>query len=394
MTPSPHRRSRCRRATSPTRRSRRVGAIDAAVARGAPVTRRLGDAVWRDLARPGPGLARLPRRRSRVRARRAQRQLLAAALGRRARVDPTHATTTTVERARRRRVAARRRARRRAHRAVGVRRAARATTRCSRAPASSPARELYEMRVPLPDRRAIRVARPASPCATSCPGSDEAAWLEVNNRAFANHPEQGAWIEATLARRMAEPWFDPSTLRARVRRPTGLAGFNWCKVHPPPRDAIRRSARSSSSASIPVCAGSGLGRPLALEGLARLARSRCSRRDRCSPHADNARALKLYREPRLHGAPRSTARTSATSTPRDVACTATSPTRERRPRAPRRARRAAVPRRPGVRRAVGAAPTARRADERRARPCAPTSSRRCRSRSTPVTEQRGDDDMT
>ena len=81
-------------------------------------------------------------------------------------------------------------------------------------------------------------------CATFEPGRDEAAWLAVNNRAFENHPEQGGWIEATLARRMAEPWFDPS-LFLLAFDDDGLAGFNWCKLHDARRSPIPRSARSS-----------------------------------------------------------------------------------------------------------------------------------------------------
>ena len=72
------------------------------------------------------------------------------------------------------------------------------------------------------------------------PGIDDAAWLQVNNRAFENHPEQGAWIKTTLERRLAEDWFDPSLFVLAFdddddnddNDDADLAGFNWCKQHP------------------------------------------------------------------------------------------------------------------------------------------------------------------
>jgi mycothiol synthase len=61
-------------------------------------------------------------------------------------------------------------------------------------------------------------------------GRDADAWLEQNNAAFANHPEQGAWHQRDLDERTHEPWFDPSgflllEIEGRV------AASCWTKVH-------------------------------------------------------------------------------------------------------------------------------------------------------------------
>jgi mycothiol synthase len=154
-----------------------------------------------------------------------------------------------------------------------------------------PARDLYEMRVALPLAESPQWP-PGITARDFEPGRDEAAWLQVNNRAFAHHPEQGAWTEATLARRMQEPWFDP-TIFVMAFDDTGLAGFNWCKIHP-------ATVTDPALGEIwvigvdPRCAGHGLGRPLAVEGLSRV-HARGLSTGSLFTDADNTPAVKLYR---------------------------------------------------------------------------------------------------
>ncbi|GAA0482898.1 mycothiol acetyltransferase [Paractinoplanes deccanensis] len=77
--------------------------------------------------------------------------------------------------------------------------------------------------IPLPEGVTVRGFRP---------GFDEQAWLAVNARAFAHHPEQGRWTRGDLMLREAEPWFDPAGFLLAVDIEDTLLGFHWTKVHP------------------------------------------------------------------------------------------------------------------------------------------------------------------
>ncbi len=103
------------------------------------------------------------------------------------------------------------------------------------------------------------------------PGADEAAWVVVNNRAFAGHPEQGAWTVEMLRAREQEPWFDPAGFLLAFDA-DGLAGSCWTKVHPPqpPREPDALGEIYVIGAD-PNRQGRGLGRALTTAGLAWLA---------------------------------------------------------------------------------------------------------------------------
>ena len=151
-------------------------------------------------------------------------------------------------------------------------------------------RDLYQQRVALP-----LAERPSWPPGIEVrpfnPGPDDAAWLEVNNRAFAGHPEQGGWVEDTLQRRMAEPWFDPKGFLLAFDA-DGLAGFCWTKVHPAtPTDP--ELGEIFVIGVDPSRQGTGLGRALVIGGLASLA-ERGVTTGMLFVDADNEEALRLY----------------------------------------------------------------------------------------------------
>jgi mycothiol synthase len=126
----------------------------------------------------------------------------------------------------------------------------------------TPGRALYQMRRSVPadehstlDVRAFRV------------GVDEEAWLGVNNRAFAWHPEQGGWSLETLVAREAQPWFDPRGFL--LHEVDGrLGGFCWTKIHEGHAGPV---GEIYVVAVDPDLSGRGLGRQLVLAGLDHLA---------------------------------------------------------------------------------------------------------------------------
>jgi len=164
-----------------------------------------------------------------------------------------------------------------------------AAARLARAAGFERFRALWQMRRSLRDP----LDPPRLPAGTTLrtfrPGQDEQAWLSLNARAFAKHPEQGAWTAHDLALREREPWFDPAGFFI-AERDGVMAGFHWTKVPAEPGD---RTGEVYVVGVDPGERGSGLGRALTLAGLHYL-------RDRGLPEAmlyvdeDNVPAIKMY----------------------------------------------------------------------------------------------------
>lgn len=160
-------------------------------------------------------------------------------------------------------------------------------------------RVLLQMRRPLPIGPVEAGLPPGVRIRTFRPGSDDEAFLAVNARAFASHPEQGRLDLAGLRDEMGQDWFDPAGFFLAVSDPGDrLLGFHWTKVH-----GLDRSAGGPGGSGPigeiyvlgvdPDAGVRGLGTALTDAGLRHLA-DRGLRTVMLYVEADNERALRLY----------------------------------------------------------------------------------------------------
>lgn len=129
----------------------------------------------------------------------------------------------------------------------------------------APGRTLHQMRRSLPLSQSDAAAK--VPVRTFVKGQDEDAWLNVNNRAFEHHPEQGGWDHSTLSARLSQPWFDPNGFILH-EIDHELAGFCWTKVDAETDPSL---GEIYVIAVDPKFHGRGLGQAMVVSGLVNLA---------------------------------------------------------------------------------------------------------------------------
>lgn len=155
-------------------------------------------------------------------------------------------------------------------------------------------RELMQMSAPLgpvetpPHHPGVRV-RPFEP------GRDEEAWVSLNARAFADHPEQGRMTVADLRAREAEDWFDPALVwLAHTEGSDSPVASMWIKVVPGADEGEIYALGVDPDAQ-----GRGLGGMLTRRAVAELAR-RGLRTATLYVEGDNEAALRTYRREGFH----------------------------------------------------------------------------------------------
>ena len=120
-------------------------------------------------------------------------------------------------------------------------------------------------------------------------GQDEEAWVELNAKAFADHPEQGRLTVQDMRERQAEDWFDPEMLwlAHEADRPEALLASMWVK-----REGDNAEIYALGVA--PEAQGRGLGGRLTQIALVGMI-ARGVRRTNLYVEGANAAAIRTYR---------------------------------------------------------------------------------------------------
>ena len=144
-------------------------------------------------------------------------------------------------------------------------------------------RDLWQMRCPLPvgaldfDVRAFTEA-------------DLDAFIDVNNRAFDWHPEQGGVTPEAVAKTQSEDWYDPEGFLLHERDGRVVA-FCWTKIH---HDLKPKMGEIYVIAVDPEFHGLGLGESMTRAGLRWLA-SQGLRHAMLYVESDNEKAISTYK---------------------------------------------------------------------------------------------------
>ncbi|TRZ73285.1 MAG: GNAT family N-acetyltransferase [Streptomycetaceae bacterium] len=117
------------------------------------------------------------------------------------------------------------------------------------------------------------------------------AWLELNNKVFTHHPDQGHWVMQDLENRMAEPWFDAAGFFIAVENGQ-LVGTCWTKIH---HDLVNQAPVGELFVVgvDPDYIGHGIGRAVSIAAMNYLF-SKGIQEAMLYVDADNVKGLKLY----------------------------------------------------------------------------------------------------
>ena len=107
------------------------------------------------------------------------------------------------------------------------------------------------------------------------PGIDDMAFLELNNKVFTDHPDQGGWSSENLRVRVNEEWFDEKGFFICEDKGK-LIGFCWTKIHGAHTHLHDSNQTNHGHEAIgeiyvlavdPVYRGKGIGKDLTIIGL-------------------------------------------------------------------------------------------------------------------------------